>query len=420
MRKSFFGAILVCLVLVGAFFHVGGCSKSNGSGGGFDIAEGTEIFTPILVQFLTEPIPFSGSDGRVHLVYEIQMSNAVTLPLQINSLEILNASDNEQVFAEYNGDEVLGALQIIPGRIPTKLIEGGTNALFYITFSLDNMNELPDKLIHRFSFTVPGGIPEQFLTLLGLPTDAEQITQTYGELNINKQDVIVIGPPLKGGRWVAADGCCTAERHVRAVMPINGKQVISQRFAIDFEILNDDDLIFVGDPRDVNNYFSYGQEVISVAEGKVIAAADGFEDQIPGELPDVITLEEADGNHVVIDHGNGNFALYAHFIKGSVAVKEGDFVTRGQLLGLVGNSGNTSAPHLHIHMMAGTSTFGSNGLPYLFDGFELLARSASTEAFDNAEINGVPLEMVPVENPGPRVNELSLDQSIIIFPGESK
>ncbi len=420
MNKKLCGTALFCLLLAGAFFHIGGCSDSGGNGRGSNIQAGADTFTPLIIEFLTEPVPFAGSDSKVHLVYEIQISNAVPLPLQVNSLEVLNAADHGQVFAEFSGEEVMGALQIIPGRIPTNLIEGGTNAIFFITFSVDSINDVPNKLTHTFNITVPGGIPEQFLAFLDLPLDSQEIIQTYGELNVSPRDAILISPPLRGGRWVAADGCCTAERHVRAVMPVNGKQIISQRFAIDFEILNEDDLIYVGDPKDVNSYFSYGQEVISAAEGQVITSVDGFDDQVPGELPPVITLEEADGNHVVIDHGNGNFALYAHLIKGSVAVKEGDFVTRGQLLGLVGNTGNTSAPHLHFHMMAGVSTFGSNGLPYVFDGFELLARSASTEAFDEAEINGTPLEMVPVSNPGNRVNELSLDQSVVIFPGQSK
>ncbi|MCL4244876.1 MAG: M23 family metallopeptidase, partial [Candidatus Dadabacteria bacterium] len=143
---------------------------------------------------------------------------------------------------------------------------------------------------------------------------------------------------------------------------------------------------------------------------------DKYEDQIPGQLPPGLPIEEADGNYVVIDVGGGNYAFYAHMIKGSIKVKEGDLVKRGQVIGLLGNSGNTSAPHLHFHVIAGPASLGSNGLPYVADGYELLARSASTEAFDNAEINGVPLEMVPVPNPGPHASDLYLDQSIVNFP----
>jgi murein DD-endopeptidase MepM/ murein hydrolase activator NlpD len=160
----------------------------------------------------------------------------------------------------------------------------------------------------------------------------------------------------------------------------------------------------------------HGDDVMAVASGRLVTAVYKYEDQIPGLLPPGLPIEEADGNYVVLDLGGGNFGFYAHMIKGSITVKEGDFVTRGQVIGHLGNSGNTSAPHLHFHVIAGPSSLGSNGLPYVADGYELLARSASTEAFDNAEINGVPLEMVPVPNPGPHTNDLYLDQSIVNFP----
>ena len=147
----------------------------------------------------------------------------------------------------------------------------------------------------------------------------------------------------------------------------------------------------------------------------MVTVVNGFEDQIPGQLPPGITLAEADGNHVVLDLGGGRFALYAHLIKDSITVEEGQQVTRGQVLGLVGNSGNTLAPHLHFHVMDSPSSLGSNGLPYMHDNYELLERGASTEAFDDAEATGIPLETVPVDNPGPQTDNLMLDLSIVNF-----
>ena len=140
-----------------------------------------------------------------------------------------------------------------------------------------------------------------------------------------------------------------------------------------------------------------------------------FEDQVPGQLPPGITLEEADGNHVILDLGGGRFALYAHLIRDSILVEEGQQVTKGEVLGLVGNSGNTLAPHLHFHVMDGPSSLGSNGLPYMHDNYVLLERGASTEAFDEAEGTGIPLETIPVDNPGPQNDNLMLDLSIVNF-----
>jgi len=415
MRKGYFLFIIfTALVLTGAL-KLTGCDSTKGQGGE-PVESGSNQFTPIIVSVLAEPHPVLGSDGKYHLVYELQLTNATQLTWRINSLEALDDNDQSRVLASFSGDDVAGKNRIIPGNGLSADIGGGETSLFFITFSVDSRDEIPAVISHRLTITVPGGIPEAFLTFLSLPPDLSEIVFVYADTAVSTQEAVVIGPPLRGGRWIAADGCCLAHRHVRAALPINGKFTVAQRFAIDWEKLSEDDLIYVGDPLDVNNYFSYGEEIIAVASGRVVTAVDKYEDQIPGQLPPGLPIEEADGNYVVIDIGGGNFAFYAHMIKGSITVKEGDFVTRGQVIGHLGNSGNTSAPHLHFHMLAGPASLGSNGLPYITDGYELLARSASTEAFDNAEINGVPLEMVPVPNPGPHVNDLYLDQSIVVFP----
>lgn len=415
MRRGYFLFIIFAALISTGALQLTSCDSTKGQGGE-PVESGSNQFTPIIVSALTEPHPVLGSDGRYHLVYELQLTNTTPLTWHINSLEALDKNNQSRVLAAFSGDTVAGKNRIIPGGDLSADLGGGETSIFFITFSVDSKEQIPAAIIHRFAITVPGGIPEGFLSFLSLPTDLSEIILVYGDTTISTQEAVVIGPPLKGGRWVAADGCCIAQRHVRAALPINGKFTVAQRFAIDWEKLNENDLIYVGDPLDVENYFSYGEEIIAVASGRVVAAVDKYEDQIPGQLPPGLPIEEADGNYVVIDVGGGNFAFYAHMIKGSITVEEGDFVTRGQVIGLLGNSGNTSAPHLHFHILAGPETLGSNGLPYVTDGYELVARGASTAAFDNAEINGVPLEIVTVPNPGIHTNDMFLDLSIVNFP----
>ena len=415
MRLNIFAMIMFCTLIMGTSFLLAGCNKQIGSGQNMTEV-GQNVFTPIVAELVTEPHPVLGSDGRYHLTYELELTNANPLTWLINSLEVLNAEDHNEIFAEFSGDRVKPNNQIVPGRIPSETLARSETSLFYITFSVESIDEIPEKITHRFKITVPGGIPEGFLSFLSLPPDTTELVQIFAEGYVSTQEAIIMGPPLRGAKWIAADGCCTAERHVRAVLPIDGKLVISQRFAIDWEQLDDQDRIFVGDPQDVNSYTCYGEEVLAVGEGRVVIAVDKYEDQIPGEFPVGIPLEEADGNHVVIDLGGGNFAFYAHLIKDSVSVKAGDFVTRGQVIGLLGNTGNTIAPHLHFHMMSGPATFGSNGIPYVVYEYDLISQAASTEAFDEAEANGTPLEIVPVDNPGIRKESLPLDLSIVNFP----
>ncbi len=118
---------------------------------------------------------------------------------------------------------------------------------------------------------------------------------------------------------------------------------------------------------------------------------------------------------MILDLGGGNYALYAHFQPGSIRVQEGDRVRRGDVLALVGNSGNTVAPHLHFHVMNGPLSLASNGLPYVVDSFTLTSRTAGTDAFDEAEAEGTPLEVTPVDPVDVGTRALPLDQSVVSF-----
>jgi murein DD-endopeptidase MepM/ murein hydrolase activator NlpD len=90
-----------------------------------------------------------------------------------------------------------------------------------------------------------------------------------------------------------------------------------------------------------------------------------------------ITLETVGGNHVVLDIGGGHYAFYAHLKPGSLKVKLGDKVKRGQVIGLVGNTGNSTEPHLHFHVADGISPLGSEGLPYRLESFEIVGHCAT-------------------------------------------
>lgn len=112
----------------------------------------------------------------------------------------------------------------------------------------------------------------------------------------------------------------------------------------------------------------------------------------------------------------GQFVLYAHLQPSSIQVHVGDRVQRRQILARVGNTGNTTAPHLHFHVMSAPLSLASNGLPYVIDTFDLTGRVGSTAEFDKAEREGTPLNVRNVENSGRHQHELPLDLSVVIFP----
>jgi hypothetical protein len=122
-----------------------------------------------------------------------------------------------------------------------------------------------------------------------------------------------------------------------------------------------------GDRSRLENFHIFGDRVLAVADGRITAAVDGHPDLPIG----VTTWENMAGNHVILDIGGGHYVLYGHLQQGSLRVQAGDQVRRGQVLGLVGDSGNTGEPHLHIQVQ-NTPTFdvGNREIrtyPVLFD-----------------------------------------------------
>jgi murein DD-endopeptidase MepM/ murein hydrolase activator NlpD len=162
--------------------------------------------------------------------------------------------------------------------------------------------------------------------------------------------------------------------HRTAVNPIDGDLWAAERFAIDYVQLQPDGRLFHGDVSDVRSYPYFGTDILAAGDGPVIAAVDGLPEEVPGKTPTGLSLDQYGGNHVVQDLGGGNYAFYAHMMTGSVKVKPGDRLTTGQVIGSVGNSGNSDAPHLHFHIMSTPDPLRSDGLPFVFSTFRLDSR----------------------------------------------
>lgn len=120
----------------------------------------------------------------------------------------------------------------------------------------------------------------------------------------------------------------------------------SQRYAYDF-LVHKQDRSYQGDPAKNQSYYAFGQEVLAPAAGKVVKVENGIKDNEPvGKMNE----SQPAGNYVVIDHGNGEYSLLAHFQYNSIKVKAGDQVKEGDVLGLCGNSGISSEPHIHFQV----------------------------------------------------------------------
>ena len=143
----------------------------------------------------------------------------------------------------------------------------------------------------------------------------------------------------------------------------------SQRFAFDF-VIRKRCKTFEGNGKLNDNYHCYEKEIIAPGEGTVVDILDGVEENQVGQVP------ETHGNRVIIDHNNGEFSVLSHFKNGSIAVKLNDHVERGQFLGLCGNTGASSEPHIHYHLQNSPDINNAEGLPIKFDSFLLNGKYA--------------------------------------------
>jgi hypothetical protein len=368
-------------------------------------------FTPLVASPLVgNTRPFTGTDGSVHMVYELVLTNTNVTPATPKKIDVL-ADDQTTVLASFQEKDLLLRLRKTGnGPVDNPSIEYNGTRLFLIDFTVQASQPPPARLWHRIeTLAAPSPSPK--------PQPPALLTYTVAPIDVLKK-VPTIGAPLSGKGWLAINGCCApGGAHRSTGLPVNGKICFAQRFAIDWMRLDDEGRLVHGDPSDVHNYTDYGADVIAVADGTVVETLNDLSDQKPGTLPDpsTITLQNVDGNHIVLDIGDGVYAFYAHLQRGSVAVKSGDRVKRGQVLAKLGNTGNTSGPHLHFHLMESPSVLGSNGIPYGIDSFAFDG-VASEEQFESATSLVGNWGAGRLPNPSRRSRQFPLDLNIVDFP----
>lgn len=355
--------------------------------------------TPLVLFASGEPIPFRGSDALIHLGYELIVTNARKGPVRIKSVEVLNEATGE-VVTKVTGAELKAIFTLISREVVDHL-DAAQSGVIWLDVTLPEGASLPRVLAHRVT-------TETVETRSGsAPAPGKSEVQTAARLRVSGQRALVVGPPVEGSGWVAFNGCC-AGMHRQSGFAINGQFFVGQRFAIDWMKLDGDRHLFKGSETVNRDYPSYGQNAIAVADAKVASVLDGLPERVSGALPTDTTLQNASGNHVILDLGGGRFGFYAHLQPGSMQVRKGDHVKRGQLLAKVGNSGNTSAPHLHFHITQGLGPLSAQGLPYVIDRFDV--RGIAGDNVDRGQV-----EVRAATGPRARRAEMPMDNYLVDF-----
>lgn len=384
-----------------------------------------DAFTALtLIPIGNEPLPFKGTDGKFHIAYDLQLTNATGEPATLEKLEVVDGFDQKRVIASFSGTSLIdpdcsfGDCNRLRG-LPAKYIDSAEippqeSRVVFVDFTFDSLDDAPKALLHRITGT--GANSPAF----GVPAKISYLTTP---LALSDETLPVIAPPVRGSDWIALNGCCEPGfPHRSSVMSVNGKLNNSQRFAIDWKRVNPKGEFYSGDKTKNESYVDYGSEILAVADGTVVSILDGMQANIPGTLPaddpklaSKLTVENVDGNHVILDIGNGVYAMYAHMISGSVSVKAGDKVSEGDVLGKLGNTGNANASHLHFQLMDGPSLLESDSLPYALKNFDYSGQVAPeliADADDNLTGMFLAGKLAVAE---PRTNELPLNLAIVDF-----
>lgn len=345
-------------------------------------AAGPAEATPVVAEVVAAPIPVPATDGKVHLAYELRLTNVLAQEVTLTSVDVLA---DDKTLLNLSGDRLGYWTRIIGTPIPTTKVGPAQTAIVWLDVALDERAAVPGQLVHAVGISVPEPMPPLFPATL---------TEDVAPITVATRQPVVISPPLAGPNWLDGNGCCDMGAHRMALNPIDGELWAAERFAIDYVQLNPEGRLFTGDQGRIDSYPYFGADILAVADGPVVAAVDGLPEQVPGNSPTGLALDQYAGNHIVQDLGDGNYALYAHIKTGAVTVKPGDQLTAGQVIGSVGNTGNSDAPHLHFHVMSTPDPLASNGLPFVLTGFKVDSRLKSADDLGPL-LDGQPAPMQP-------------------------
>ena len=332
--------------------------------------------------------------GKRSLCYELFITNMKNAAFTLKRVKLI--AEGGDVLLDSRDSDLTRTLIRVgkPGEPFTQdaLINRGERVIYYAWADLAKGAPVPKILRHELTFENGGGT----------------FTIRAAEVAVSDQ-IRILSPPLRGENWFAANGPSNGSMHRRALITLDGLTRAPERFAIDWVQIGANELTFSGDRNENANYYCYGKEVLAVADGVVSAVKDGIPENKPASKSRAvpITLDTVGGNHVILDIGGGLFAFYAHLQPGKTRVKVGDRVKAGEVIGLVGNSGNSSEPHLHFHVCDRSSPLACQGVPFAFESFILQGRARELTPPGELELLVQSLE---------RKGEMPAENELVSFP----
>ncbi|MEO8907541.1 MAG: M23 family metallopeptidase [Microbacteriaceae bacterium] len=365
-------------------------------------------FSPLIIGVLNpEVVPVKASDGKYYVAYELSIFNDAPRDATMTKVETLAGTSRGTVIATLDQEQIAANTMMTGGNSAPLAeradIPAGRTVIVVFRDAYPTKKAVPASFTHRISATFAAAKPDAPRLASKYP---DQVAQIGGALTVSTETPVVIGPPLAGKNWFANNGLESEalNAHSDVVIPVGGRVNSAETFAIDFLRIDPTSMkSYRGDPALNASYLAFDQPLIAVANAKVVKVVSDQPDVPPMVLTEIETVDVATGNSIVLDLGNGVYALYAHLKQGSAEVKVGDTVKKGQEIGRLGNSGNTSQAHLHFQLQRGP-LLSSDNVAWVIDRFT---------ATGGLSPDGDSVVKTPTS--GPRTNEIPVGYSISEF-----
>jgi hypothetical protein len=356
--------------------------------------------TPLFVTVLTPPALVVGSDGRRHLAYELTLENNTGARAEVDSVAV--RARGAGVLLRLAGAQLPAVMQNF-GFAQTRAFAASEGGRMWLDVTLPRGRRLPRALVHRFGVRAvqPTG-------------ESQTFTFDAASTPVSRRRAVALSPPLRGGLYMNFNGCCVLSPHRSALTALNGTPFLSERFAVDFVQINAQGAGGAGDLTRNESFFTFGEPVLAVADARVVSTLNTVPENVPLNEPPASSFSERAilGNHVILNLGDGRFAAYGHLQTGSVRVRVGQRVRKGQVLARVGNTGPSGGPHLHFQVSDGPQPLASDGLPFVFRQFSLAGEVSNIDQFLTGAANA---DIRPVQRAARRRNELPLHASVVRF-----
>lgn len=328
-------------------------------------ADDSKYVVALVADARQAPYVINGNDGTSHLVFQLIMTNVAKAEMSLIPDEIIVLDSSGRRLQTLDKEAVSRRLRPIAAIDPLSSIAQGQTAILLMDVPVNRTANIRQIQAYVHYGLAPGMPLPALYQKLGI-----NWTTSTPLIKVSTFKPVSLALPLRGTDWLASNACCDPDNtHFDARSTKGGALHINETFAIDF-ITWRDGRQYEGDGSQNAQYYAYGAPVYSASNGVVVSIRDEMPDEPPGLSPTHLTsLDEYSGNYVFVRMAPDVYVIYAHFIPGSINVTIGQHVHVGQLIGKLGNSGNSSGSHLHFQVSSTPDIFAGESLPYVFKYF---------------------------------------------------